>query len=369
MGEHLIERTFFLEVLSKHISHSHLLILGNRKIGKTTVARQFLKKQDSYATIFVDLNHISITPEHFAVEFIGTCLFHYLNKSPLESKEFLVLSRIKEEAIQISKELGSSVNTIENELEKIRPNQQLLIETAFSFLNQLSQAANKKVLVVLDDVEHLLLLNNYPQIRDVRRFLKVDDKKVRLIATSAAKTDAKKFLNRFEPLELHSFEESETERLLNQLTKRGKQLAKEVHVLSNGNPFIISQLARHFSPTKSIKQVFVAQLLDKDSALYHHCAQSMEYYTSRARGQTLSKAVLTLVAQEELRLSDLARKVYRSAPVTKSLLERLIAVDVITKEGNHFVFQDEILGLWLKLVSQRLDVLSEKDIAEVAKEV
>lgn len=368
MKNALIERNSFLDVLGKHITHSHLLILGNRKIGKTTVAKQFLQKQNNYVTIFIDLNRVSLTPEHFAVEFVGTCLFHYLNKTSLEYKDFLTLHRIKDEAKEISKELASSVHTIENELEKIRPNQQLLIETALSFLNQLAVVANKKVLCVLDDVENLFLLNNYPQIRDIRKLFKVDDKKVRFIATSAAKSEAKQFLDRFEPLELHPFEINETESLLS-LQKSGKQIIKEIHNVSRGNPFIISQLAEHLSPSKDIKQVFVSQLLDENSVLYHHCAQGIEYYSSRARGKTLLKSILVVVAQEELRLSELARKIYRSAPVTKSLLERLIAVDVILKEGDHFVFQDKVLGIWLKLVSSGLHNLSDKEIAEVAKEV
>ena len=82
----------------------------------------------------------------------------------------------------------------------------------------------------------------------------------------------------------------------------------------------------------------------------------------------MSKIILKVIASEkELRLSEIARKIYRSAPVTKSLLERLISADIIYRKDNRFYFYDTILKLWLKLTSQgyEFDEMEEKDFNEM----
>jgi hypothetical protein len=93
----------------------------------------------------------------------------------------------------------------------------------------------------------------------------------------------------------------------------------------------------------------------------------LNYYYNRARGQTLLKAILKIVANEELRLTDIAKKVYRSAPVTKSVLERMVQADLIVKKGNKFVFSDPVLGLWVKLTSLGYDDADDRQIEEVMK--
>ena len=84
------------------------------------------------------------------------------------------------------------------------------------------------------------------------------------------------------------------------------------------------------------------------------------------------KTVLRVIANEELRLTDISKKIYRSAPVTKSILERLMQTDVIHKKDNKFYFTDNTLRIWLKLISQGYefdDVPSDKVLDEVAKEL
>ena len=84
--------------------------------------------------------------------------------------------------------------------------------------------------------------------------------------------------------------------------------------------------------------------------------------------QVLSKIILKVIASEnELRLSDIARKIYRSAPVTKSLLERLISADIIYKKDNRFFFHDPILRAWMRLTAMgyEFDEMGENDFKEV----
>ena len=112
--------------------------------------------------------------------------------------------------------------------------------------------------------------------------------------------------------------------------------------------------------------------MQKNNSIYDYCSESFDYYYNRARGQTLLKTILKVVANDELRLTEIAKKIYRSAPVTKSILERLMEVDIIHKKDNKFYFADNVLRLWLKLTSQGYefdDAPDDKILDEAAKEL
>ena len=59
---------------------------------------------------------------------------------------------------------------------------------------------------------------------------------------------------------------------------------------------------------------------------------------------------LNLYASENKSPTEISKKIYRSAPVTKSLLERMMQVDLIVKVDNKYNFSNPILKQWLKLV-------------------
>ena len=102
--------------------------------------------------------------------------------------------------------------------------------------------------------------------------------------------------------------------------------------------------------------------------MYNYCLDSLNYHLGRTRGQVLSKIILKVIASEkELRLSDIARKIYRSAPVTKSLLERLISADIIYRKDSRFYFHDPILKIWMRLTAMgyEFDEMEENDFKEV----
>ena len=58
--------------------------------------------------------------------------------------------------------------------------------------------------------------------------------------------------------------------------------------------------------------------------------------------------------------------------MTKSIIERLMDVDIIYKKDSKFYFSDNVLRLWVKLTSQGYefdDVPEDKMLDEVVKEL
>ena len=352
----------------------NIALLGSRKSGKTLIVKEHIKTVKDVVPVYIDLEKISLNPENFSIEFIGNIIFHYLKKPLKEYKKFLLLEHLlKFENELKSKNAFSLIKTIENELLKIKPDQRLLVDSAFKFTETLGKDSNKKFLIVLDNFENLLDLNNFTQIKDILSIINFDAENVSYITTSSAIKQSLALLKKFECYEIKNLDKNEATELIKTIIEKSEQKTiDEIFTISNGHPFVTILISKKYNETKDVKKAFLIELLQKNNSIYNYCNDALNYYYNRARGQTLLKTILKVVANEELRLSEIAKRIYRSAPVTKSILERLMEVDIIYKKDNKFYFADNVLRLWVKLTSQGYDfdeIPDDKILDEVAKEL
>ncbi|MBI2559150.1 hypothetical protein HYW20_07560 [Candidatus Woesearchaeota archaeon] len=374
--EAVIRRGYYLDLLDKNTnsfkkgSAKHIAILGSRKSGKTSIVREHVKNVKDIIPVYIDLGKISLNPENFSVEFIGNVIFHFLKRPLKEYKNFLLLEHLLK--IEISKNASSLIKTVENELLKIKPDQRLLVESAFRFAEELGKENNKRFLIVLDNFENILDLNNFSQIKDVISIINFDAENVSYIAASSA-VKQMLALKKFECYEIKNLDKNEAAELVRSIIEKAEQKTiDEIFLLSSGNPFVTISISKKYNETKDVKKAFLIELLQKNNSIYDYCSDSFNYYYNRARGQTLLKTILKVIANKELRLSEIAKRIYRSAPVTKSIIERLMEVDIIYKKDNKFYFSDNTLRLWLKLTSHgyEFDELpDDKILDEVIKEL
>lgn len=373
-----IKRSYYLDLLAENLesfrkgSAKNVALLGPRKSGKTTIVKEHLKNAKDIVCAYVDLERISLNPENFSVELIGNVAFSFLKKPLSQYKKFMLLEHLSglQEELK-SRNAFSIIKSVENELLKIKPSQKLLVENAFKFAEALARDSGKKILVVFDNFEHILDLNNFSQVKDVISIINFEDANVNYIVTSSAIRESLAILKNFECYEIKNLERKDAIELIEGVIGKNPKASEEIFELTSGHPYAAWLVAKRFNEVKDAKKAFLAELLQKNSPLYNFCNESFNYYYNRARGQTLLKTILKVVANEELRLSDIARKIYRSAPVTKSVLERLMAVDVICKKDNKFCFSDNVLRLWVKFVSQNysIDEMDDKMLEEAAKEL
>ena len=376
--ESLVKRNYYLDLLDRNTASfrngdgKNIALLGPRKCGKTSILKQHLATTKDIVGVFIDLSKISLNPENFSVEFIGNIIFNFLKKPLKDYKKLLSLDGIlKTESELKSKNAFAILRSIENELQKIKPDQKFLVQNAFAFAEELGKENSKKFLIALDNIENLLDLNNFSQIKDVLSLMDLKSENARYISASSAIRELIAALKGFECYEIKNLERNETIELAESIIGKDKA-CEEIWGLSKGHPFVTIIISKKYNEIKSVKKSFLVELLTKDNALYGYCSDSYNYYYNRARGQTLLKAILKIISNEELRLSDIAKRIYRSAPVTKSILERLMDVDVIYKKDNKFYFTDDVLRLWVKLTSQGYDfddAPDDKILDEAMKEL
>lgn len=378
--EGFIRRDYYLDLLDNNTNSfrngagKNIALLGPRKSGKTSIVKEHIKNAKDVVPVYIDLEKISLNPENFAIELIGSIAFQFLKRPLSEFKKFLLIEHLlKIENELKSKNALSLIKAVQNELLKIKPDQKLLVDSAFRFAESLGKDTGRKFLIVMDNFENLLDLNNFSQIKDVLSIIDFGCENVRYITASSAVKESLASLKKFECYEIKNFEKDEASELVKSIIEKAEQKTiDEIFALSKGHPLITALIAKKYTEVKDVKKAFLIELLQKNSQIYSYCSESLDYYYNRARGQTLLKAVLKVIANEELRLSEIAKRIYRSAPVAKSILERLMEVDIIYKKDSKFYFSDNVLRLWVKLSSHGYefdDAPDDRILDEVAKEL
>ncbi len=350
----------------KHIAdsiskNSCSAVLAPAGLGRTSLLRH-IAAENGY--LYIDLRKLSLTPESFAVDFIGSLCFLNFAGTPSEIKDYQTIGQLKD--LKLGKKCGEMIGTVENELQKIKPDQQLLLKTAFAFAEELSTQGENKKVIILNNFEELLKLNNFSQVKDVMPlFFGTTGKNMncRFIVASSAVQAMEDVLKQHtkEVFVLPPLSLKETSGLFVKLCgKTDERILREVHALSAGIPLVVKSVAERFrdertsdtqKDVKLVRHILISDLVTTTSSSYSYCSRLFTDSLNRARGESLLKAILKVVSQNEpLRLTEVARRIYRSGPVTKSLLERLVEVDLVVRKDCTFDFANPVLKLWCRLM-------------------
>jgi predicted transcriptional regulator len=343
---------------------------------------------------FVDLKRLSLSPERFALEFIGILCYSQLSEHENLS-EYQTIEKLRQ--IKLQPKCAEIIKIIDNELQKIKPDQELLLRAAFNFAEEFATEQKIKLVVALENFDEILKFNNFTGIKDaVKLFFEVFGEKNRrkekegrnssfVLSSSAVNLTTaalKPFQDTIKLIQLRPFDRDETEKLFEKTAgKTTEEISKQAYELSAGFPVIISELAREYKKqikngakpgSTLLKRIFFFHLANPQSVSYFYCSKLFTNSINRARGESLLKSILKAVSQNKpMRLTEIAKKIYRSGPVTKSLLERLIEVDLIEKQDKQFVFSNPVLKQWSRLMFNNVEldeIPDEKELKRILEE-
>lgn len=352
-------RDFYLEQLQKNLEllkkgqQRNIAIFGYSGTGKSYLIKEVIRrtKDKEIIPVYLDLNKLSLSPENFAIEFIANVSSWFFEKDTQWLSQNLNIDSLKSLKSNLKKNSSEIIDRIVNELEKIKPNQQLLVELAFNFAQALAEENNKKLVLCIENFDKILELNGFEQVTDVFSAIKFQQMDVLYVVTSSAITQFKPTLAKynFEFIELSNFSKEETKLLVDKLAgKVSNAVINEIYSLTLGHPYYVYYLALRYKETNNVKRAFLLETLSKEGNIYKLCDSILQSAISRARGKTLLNVILNVLSHyDKLRLTDIARKIFRSAPVTKSLLSRLIEVDLISKSDNLYSIHDPVLRYFI----------------------
>jgi uncharacterized protein len=367
-------RSYFLNLLDKNLekiksgSGKNILLLGQKFIGKSTILKEFMTKVKDADCCYIDFEKIDMSPERFSVEFVGEICYWLLSKKYDDFQKFHDIETLKRIAGDLKSESAARIiRDIDNELAKIKTDQGFLIKNAFNFPQVLSKESGKKIIICAKEFQSIFSLENYEGIKDAVSVFDESSGYVNYIATSSEISSAKERLGKSFVLEEVSYMSKDE---ISELIKNSGKKAdiNLVYKLAKGHPLYSLSIL-----DGDVEKNFVRETLSKKGIIYNSCSRIFHESLYNARGQTLLKIILKILAKEDgLRLSEISKRLYRSSPVTKNLLARLMDVDLVRLDDKKFSFSDPVLRYWAKNIFNGIefdDEIDEKILAKLVKEL
>jgi len=348
-------RKYYLELLKKE---KNIILTGIKNVGKTAILKEFISgKKDA---VYLDLEKLSLTPEDFAVEVIGSAAFSL--KGSKDYSKFMDIEYLF--SIKNDFEKAELIAKVHNELQKVKPNHKLLVESALQFANQCKT-------IVIDEFWKILDLENFAKITDIISLFKENlSADVSYILSNSAVALTKEINKKleFKIEEISGLDLDEAAEMVNKIAKVDD--IKKIYVLTAGIPLYIYAVVNRYKETKNIEKAFVIEALSRTGLIRNSVKISLNESLSRARGKTLLWSILKVLSKSKLRLSEISRAICRSSAVTNNLLNRLLLVDLIVKKEGRFEFSDKVMQYYVSKIAFEFDLIPDKKlVGELAKEL
>lgn len=367
----------------------HLAFLGPRRIGKTVLIKEFMRRtlaagDEAFVPVYLDCQRAPLAPEFFAVHYTGTILFWLLRRGQDRVVPFHDIAFQLKEAAPLGPKIADFFYDLDRTLKTSPVNQRALLDRAFELPELLAHTLDRRFMIFLDEFPELAPLSNYPQVGRImdllRAVLQTQDRVAYVAAGSAIGMMQAIFYDPVSPLAVHFRAE-----LLPPFTREDSYLLIEKHLGAGmgpvseglkltiyrwtyGHPFYIGALCERLielvrlqgAPltAATVEQAFVLETLWQNGRIANLCRFTLEKSLERARGESLLQLILQILAAEEagLTLTALARRLKRPTGQTRTLLRRLMEVDLVTQQGTLYDFRDPVMKLWAAYYYQGLEL-------------
>jgi len=372
----------------------HLALLGLRRIGKTLILKEFILRWLQRPTapgappvlpIYVDLKRLGLSPESFAVEYVGSVLYWFLEKGQGRWDDYARLPTLLRAASTLGNpRVLDMVLELDADLRQQVIPQRRLLELAFNFPEVLAREQGVRFLICIDEFQDLGLLSNFPQVGDVldifRALLQTQSAVAYVAAGSAISLMEGIFHQARSPLFVHfrservgPFGRAESEELARKALA-GEALpaaaAQTLYDWTHGHPFYIYAVAERMrelillsgraADAQLVREAFVLETLSSAGRIYNLCRYVIEESMGQARGQALLRLLLQILAESEspLTLTEIAHRLRRPAGAARALLNRLGQVDLVAQIDGAYDLPDPVLKIWLAYFHAGVELLT-----------
>ena len=359
----------------------HLALFGLRRIGKTLLLLEHavrLLNSDRTGSVrpaYLDLEELVTSPELFSRRYVGQITFWALTRGEGKLEEFLTPTALLGGPAAGLRSVAQTLAAMENAADD--PSAQVTL--ALDFPEKLAQELNCRFLLLLDEFTELAVLSHYPDVRRPWHLFRaamqrhgsvgyvVAASAIHAMETMVQDSQSPLFLQ-FETLEVSRFHRDATlaltERVLGNTPAPG--VARRLHQLTGGHPFYINVVANRLGGLAAepkelepddVSQAFVLETLSRTGQIYHYCRYLYDVSLQRARGHGILRAILQVLAEEEnLSLSQVAARIRKSAPATRSYLRALQEVDLVSEESGKYLYHDPVLRYWVAAITRGIEV-------------
>ncbi len=401
-GDDFVNRTELLKQLHAIYPTDSTALVGPRRIGKSSIAEEFLRTLKRKKTIKFKFNvqkNIG-PPGKFAVRMLRSFLSAWFDyngkKDDLRLDELEMNHNVMIDVADRAESL--TLRGLARFLVAYYPpppqHDRPVLERILNFFDEFSAEMGVRAAIVLDEFQDIELLERFDGFKNgnLLGFLEgafFGQKNVWYMFTGSAvrimtnilEAPDSPFYGRVKRLNVKPFGKDDTAQLVCKCTEKpiSAEALDFLFSLSKGHPYytavIISAAARagderSMITRDSIEKAFMEELFE--GALNSHCTIMFESSLGRMKKPgVFLKEILRALSAGEATLTELASRVGRKSGFLSRFLGNLFNLDLIERNKKKYRVADNILEIWLKTVygQEETDLhVSQRKIRESYRE-
>jgi len=347
----------------------NLALLGNRYLGKTSILRQFLANLDDEEIIEIYLDLENKDFDYLFSKFVGSILYNFSKVKKLDLHEDIELL------------LENTKKFIPHTVQEIRKIQTYItkgkLTDAYLDLISLPEVftveSGKFCIIILDEfhsLEDLMIPNAF---KELGKKVMTQKRCIYIVASSAANV-AKKILSErlsllfgnFEIVEVAAFDLKTSQAFIDEnlkTIKMGLHLKNFLIDFTGGHPFYLSLIVQEvirLSELHGQSEIFLPLLTQAiENLIFNRWGILSQHFDvmmhnlCQQKGNRAMAAILISLANGKHKIKDMAGGAGVKGTVVNQKMNRLIELGMVTKNGNHYYFQDKLLRFWIKYVYQK----------------
>jgi len=379
-GDQFINRISLLNNLKRIYMLNNAVLIGQRRIGKSSIAEEFLRKLPDGENIKLrfSVNSNIGPPGRFAIRLLRDFLIAYI--SEFKSNILLNVDEIEinplilvELSNKINSKSLSKLSIFLNNYYPAKPdNERTVLERILMFLEHFSIEMKLKTALVLDEFQSISELDNFSNFGKGKVFAFLEDitskqENVWYLFTGSAvrmmeeifEGSESPFYGRLELFKVGTFNKEDTITLGHKCCKKpiSGEAINYLYNLSKGHPFyvnVIISAADKFSGDKNyidrnhIEEAFLSEITIGD--LDYHCKYLFDTSVGRIGQGATHKELLRVLSKGPSSLTSLANQIGRKTGNLSLPLRKLNQLDLIDNIDKQFFITDHILETWLRYV-------------------
>jgi AAA+ ATPase superfamily predicted ATPase len=345
---------FYLEEFLNGIKEN-VCIFGLRRIGKTILTREFVKRHSEIKSIYLNFEFLFSVPIELSKNFILESAKWFFDKE-LEIYDLVALPG------------GKVVKKLLRELEKGQSSKTVVVKLAFEYLRALGK--EETIVVFMDEFQEILKLKNYRELRNILGIFReyLNDEKILFVISGSFPHIMRDMIadgesplyNQFKELKLDYFEKESAYELTSKVIECDEESKRLIYQLTGGHPFYIVSIAKRTKlihriyelsiNLTTIKRAFLIETLYPEGGIYKHCGYLLNTVLSLAKYKAPLIGILnTLLKEDGLTQSEIAKKIKVSQGEARLYISELERLDILQRIEDRYYFEDKVFKVWLDL--------------------
>jgi len=333
----------------------NVCIFGLRRIGKTILIKEFVKRCRGIKAIYLNLEFLFSVPIEFSQNLVLESAGWYFGRE-LELYDLVSLPG------------GRIVRELLRELGKAEPSKTVVIKLAFSYLREL--AMEEKIVVFIDEFQEILKLKNYRGLRNILGIFReyINDENILFVISGSFPHIMRDMIangesplyNQFKELKLNSFERESAYELISKIIDCPEDVKRLTYGLTGGHPFYIVSVAKRAKLINTLydlpinpmtmKRAFLIETLYTEGSIYKHCSYLLDTVLFLAKYKAPLIGILNnLLREEGLTQSEIAKRMKISQGEARLYTTELERLDILKRIEDRYYFEDDVFKMWLDL--------------------